>query len=150
MEKYIIYTDGACSGNPGPGGWAAIIIQEGVGERIISGKEISTTNNQMELIAAIKALESFEEKGQRITLYTDSNYVYKGITSWIQGWMKNRWYNSSKEPVKNKEMWLRLHAVSLLHDIEWFWVKAHNGDYYNEIVDRIARQEAQNAFPELT
>ncbi|QHD65339.1 ribonuclease HI [Neorickettsia findlayensis] len=142
MEECVIYTDGACLGNPGPGGWAAMIIQRGVGEKIISGREADSTNNRMELLAVIKALESFDQKGKRVTVYTDSTYVYRGITVWIKSWMKNNWRNSSGGAVKNKEMWVRLHAVAAEHTIRWLWVKAHNGDHYNEIVDRAARKEA--------
>ncbi|ABD45876.1 ribonuclease HI [Neorickettsia sennetsu] len=142
MEEYVIYTDGACLGNPGPGGWAAVIIQRGTNEKIISGREADSTNNKMELLAVIKALESFEQKGKRVTVYTDSTYVYKGITAWIESWMKNKWRNSSGGAVKNKEMWVRLHGIAAAHTVRWLWVKAHNGDHYNEIVDRVARKEA--------
>lgn len=142
MEEYVIYTDGACSGNPGPGGWAAVIVQSGVGEKVISGNEVETTNNRMELLAAIKALESLDQKNSRINLYTDSHYVCKGITVWINGWRRNGWRNSSGEEVKNREMWIRLHAIASEHHVKWSWVKAHNGDHYNELVDGIARKEA--------
>ncbi|KYH12665.1 ribonuclease HI [Neorickettsia sp. 179522] len=151
MEECVIYTDGACLGNPGPGGWAAVIIQRGVGEKIISGREADSTNNRMELLAVIKALESFDQKGKKVTVYTDSTYVYRGITVWIKSWMKNEWRNSAGGAVKNKEMWVRLHAVAAEHTIRWLWVKAHNGDHYNEIVDRAARKEAasfSNCDPE--
>ncbi|ACT69614.1 ribonuclease HI [Neorickettsia risticii] len=142
MEECVIYTDGACLGNPGPGGWAAVIIQRGADEKIISGREADSTNNRMELLAVIKALESFEQKGKRVTVYTDSTYVHRGITVWIKSWMKNKWRNSSGAAVKNKEMWVRLHAIAAEHTVRWLWVKAHNGDHYNEIVDKVARKEA--------
>ena len=135
-KKVVIYTDGACSGNPGPGGWGAIIIENNI-ETELYGKEANTTNNIMEMTAAIKALELFKFK-RSIILYTDSNYLKLGITSWIHSWKKNNWINSKKEQVKNKPYWITLDKLNNLHDIEWVWVKAHNGDKYNERADKLA------------
>ena len=143
MNKEVeVYTDGACSGNPGPGGWGATIkIEEKTVE--IYGGENNTTNNRMELIAAIKALE-FLNESHKIILYTDSNYVKDGITKWIFNWKKNNWKTSSKKPVKNKELWERLDELNLSKNINWIWVKAHNIDEFNNQVDILARKAAEN------
>ena len=143
MNKEVeVYTDGACSGNPGPGGWGATIkIEEKTVE--IYGGENNTTNNRMELIAAIKALE-FLNESHKIILYTDSNYVKDGITKWIFNWKKNNWKTSSKKPVKNKELWERLDELNLSKNINWSWVKAHNVDEFNNQVDILARKAAEN------
>ena len=135
-----IYTDGSCIGNPGSGGWAAIIIN-GNKQNIISGRKKNTTNNQMELMAAIKALLFFSKK-QKIRIYTDSNYVKEGITNWIKIWEKNDWKTASKKKVKNVELWVKLSTLSNFHDIEWKWVKAHSGDPMNSMVDKLARKAA--------
>jgi len=135
-----IYTDGSCIGNPGSGGWAAIIINSDK-QNIISGRKKNTTNNQMELMAAIKALV-FLKKKQKIRIYTDSNYVKEGITSWIKIWEKNNWKTASKKKVKNVELWIKLNILSNFHDIEWKWVKAHSGDSMNNMVDKLARKAA--------
>ena len=135
-----IYTDGSCIGNPGPGGWAAIIFN-GDKQDIISGRKKNTTNNQMELMAAIKALVFFSKK-QKIIIYTDSNYVKEGITNWIKVWEKNNWKTANKKKVKNVELWIKLSTLSNFHDIEWKWVKAHSGDPMNNIVDKLARKAA--------
>ena len=135
-DKIVIYTDGACKGNPGPGGWGAIIIENYI-ETELYGKEDNTTNNIMEMTAAIKALEFFSIK-KNIILYTDSNYLKLGITSWVYGWKKNNWVNSKKEEVKNKSYWITLDKLNNLHDIEWKWVKAHSGDKYNDRADELA------------
>jgi len=135
-DKVLIYTDGACRGNPGPGGWGAVIIQNSE-EIEISGNENATTNNIMEMMAAIKALEYFNKK-KNIVLYTDSNYLKLGITSWIKTWKKNNWINSKKEPVKNKAYWLILDKLDGFHNIEWKWVKAHDGNVHNERADNLA------------
>ena len=133
-----IYTDGACSGNPGIGGWGAIIIKE---KKIthLSGGLDETTNNQMELTAAIKALEYFKEP-EKIAIHTYSQYVMNGIESWINNWKKNGWKTASKKPVKNKELWMALDTVISKHEIEWHWVKGHSGDENNEIADQLARK----------
>ena len=136
INKIIIYTDGACKGNPGPGGWGVVIIENNI-ETELYGKEINTTNNIMEMTAAIKGLQFFKLK-RNITLYTDSNYLKLGITKWINGWKRNNWINSKKEQVKNKSYWITLDKLNNLHNIEWKWVKAHNGDKYNERADKLA------------
>ena len=135
-NKIIIYTDGACRGNPGPGGWGVVIIDNN-NEIELFGREENTTNNIMEMSAAIKALEYFSEK-KKITLYTDSNYLKLGITKWIYNWKRNNWINSKKEAVKNKALWITLDKLNRLHTVEWKWVKAHNGDKYNERADKLA------------
>ena len=135
--KYIIYTDGACSGNPGPGGWGAIILSEEKNETNISGKEKSTTNNRMELMAPIMALKKIK-KSSKIIIYTDSIYLKNGITTWIKKWEKNGWKSANKKPVKNKDLWVTLNKLSKGHVIDWKWVKAHAGNKYNEIADKLA------------
>ena len=136
-----IYTDGSCLENPGNGGWAFIIInKKDICYR--SGFERNVTNNQMELMAAIKAIE-FLNKYQDINLNTDSNYVKQGITNWIYNWKKNDWKTSSKKPVKNKELWERLDKLNLRKNIKWEWVKAHNIDEFNNKVDLLARKSAE-------
>ena len=135
-----IYTDGSCIGNPGSGGWAAIILN-GDKQDIISGRKKNTTNNQMELMAAIKALVFFSKK-QKIRIYTDSNYVKEGITDWIKIWGKNNWKTANKKKVKNVELWKKLNTLSNFHDIEWKWIKAHAGDPINNMVDKLARKAA--------
>ena len=137
-----IYTDGSCIGNPGSGGWAAIILN-GDKQDIISGRKKNTTNNQMELIAAIKALIFFSKK-QKIRIYTDSNYVKEGITSWIKIWEKNNWKTANKKKVKNIELWKKLNTLSNFHDIEWKWVKGHSGDPMNNMADKLAKKSALN------
>ena len=136
--KYKIYTDGACSGNPGPGGWAAIIIVNDEVKDMFSGSEKNTTNNQMELIAPIKAIQRFKKKSE-ISIFTDSTYVRDGITTWIKKWEKNKWKTSSKKPVKNKELWKKLKNLSSRHSIKWIWVKGHAQDKYNNLVDELAQ-----------
>ena len=136
--KIKIYTDGACSGNPGKGGWGAL-IQENDDETKISGSAMNTTNNRMELTAVIKALEFYEKPGE-IEIFTDSKYVMQGITEWIKNWKTNHWKTSQKKDVKNKDLWVLLDSVSAKHDIKWSWVKGHAGDYGNEIADNLATQ----------
>ena len=136
INKVVIYTDGACKGNPGPGGWGAVIIENDK-ETEIYGKKAETTNNIMEMTAAIKALQFFRLK-KNIVLYTDSNYLKLGITTWVYGWKRNNWINSKKEEVKNKSYWITLDKLNNLHNIEWKWVKAHSGDEYNERADKLA------------
>ena len=131
-----IFTDGACRGNPGPGGWAAL-LRKGDTEKMISGAQESSTNNQMELMAAIQGLEQLK-KPVRVTLTTDSQYVRQGITQWIAGWKRNGWMTSQKKPVKNKELWQRLDAAVAEHQVEWLWVKGHSGHRENEMVDQAA------------
>lgn len=132
-----IFTDGACRGNPGPGGWAAL-LRKGDTEKMISGAQETSTNNQMELMAAIQGLEQLKKKPVRVTLTTDSQYVRQGITQWIAGWKRNGWMTSQKKPVKNKELWQRLDAAAAEHQVEWLWVKGHSGHRENEMVDQAA------------
>jgi len=137
--QVTIYTDGACSGNPGPGGWGAVLIYDGV-EKELSGGQASTTNNQMEMTAAIEALEALKMPCA-VILYTDSTYLKNGITQWMANWIRNGWKTASKKPVKNKDLWLRLTAALEPHDVEWRWVKGHAGHTYNERVDKLAVKE---------
>jgi len=132
------YTDGACSGNPGPGGWGAL-LRIGGRERELSGAEPATTNNRMELMAAISALEALK-RPCKVRLYTDSTYVRDGVTKWIHGWKKNGWKTSDKKPVKNVDLWQRLDAARVPHQVEWIWVKGHSGHAENDRVDALARQ----------
>ena len=136
--KYKIYTDGACSGNPGPGGWAAIIIVNNEIKDTFSGSEKNTTNNQMELMAPIKAIQKFKKKSE-ISIFTDSTYVRDGITTWIKQWEKNGWKTASKKPVKNKDLWKKLKNLSSKHSIKWIWIKGHSQDKYNNLVDELAQ-----------
>ena len=136
-----IYTDGSCLKNPGNGGWAAIInINNEI--KKISGNVKDTTNNKMELMAPIKALQEIKEQ-QSIEIYTDSQYVKSGITDWVHKWIKNNWLTSKKEPVKNKELWTQLYELNKSHEIKWIWVKAHAGNILNEEVDLLAKQAAE-------
>ena len=136
----MIYTDGACSGNPGPGGWG-VLMQFGAKEKTLKGGELETTNNRMEMMAAIKALEAIKPgyKG-KITLWTDSTYVLKGITEWIHGWKKRGWKKSDKKPVVNVDLWKQLDALNAKHDVTWKWVKGHAGVEGNERADELAGQ----------
>ena len=136
-----IYTDGSCLNNPGPGGWAAVIIKNGE-ERVISGSEKNTTNNQMELLATIKALEEFSNK-ENITIVTDSKYVKDGITNWIQKWEINNWKTSNKQSVKNIHLWKKLSELNNKHVVEWLWVKGHSNDPLNDLVDEMAKRAAK-------
>ena len=133
-----IFTDGACKGNPGPGGWGVLLRFQGH-EKTLCGGELDTTNNRMELTAAIKALEALTVKCS-VNLYTDSQYVKQGITTWIHQWKKRNWRNASKEPVKNIDLWQALDKLSNQHDITWHWVKGHAGHVENERADCLARQ----------
>src|SRR5579872_3640080 len=130
MADVVIYTDGACSGNPGPGGWGAV-LRSGASEKELHGGDPATTNNRMELMAAITALEALKRPAS-VTLYTDSTYVLNGITKWIVGWQRNGWKTSAKRPVKNADLWRRLSEAMSGHDISWKWVKGHAGDPGNE------------------
>lgn len=136
-EPVEIWTDGACSGNPGPGGWGAILSYKGK-ERELAGGEALTTNNRMELMGAISALETLT-RPCTVALHTDSQYLRQGITSWIHGWKKNGWKTADRKPVKNEELWKRLDAALKQHKIEWKWVKGHAGDEMNERADALAR-----------
>tara|TARA_B100001057_G_scaffold32160_1_gene29203 strand:+ start:90 stop:512 length:423 start_codon:yes stop_codon:yes gene_type:complete len=134
--KLKIYTDGACSGNPGKGGWAAIILDE-KNQSSISGSENKTTNNRMELMAPIMALKKIKTKSE-ITIYTDSRYVKDGITEWIKKWKLNNWKNSNKKLVKNKDLWIKLDNCCQKHDVSWKWVKAHAENKFNNLADELA------------
>ena len=135
--EVVIFTDGACRGNPGPGGWGAV-LRSGNHERELSGGERATTNNRMELMAAIMALEALK-RPCRVRLFTDSNYVRDGITKWISAWKKNGWRTAEKKPVKNAELWQRLDLARAPHRIDWIWVKGHSGHPENERADELAR-----------
>ncbi|MDP3871175.1 MAG: ribonuclease HI [Methyloversatilis sp.] len=137
MDDVIIYTDGACSGNPGPGGWGAL-LKCGAVERELSGGERATTNNRMELMAVIEALNALK-KPVRAVVYTDSQYVQKGISEWIHGWKRKGWKTAGGDPVKNVDLWQALDAAARVHEVEWKWVKGHAGHPENERADRLAR-----------
>ena len=137
-----IYTDGSCLTNPGSGGWAAI-INENNKKKIISGNEKNTTNNRMELLAPINALRRIKS-GPKIKIYTDSQYVKNGITEWINTWLNNDWKTSKKEDVKNKDLWIELYNLTKFLDIQWIWVKAHDGNPLNEEVDLLAKRAANS------
>ena len=136
-----IYTDGSCLNNPGNGGWAAIINDDGEILKI-SGSEKNTTNNKMELMAPIKALQKIK-KNKEVEIYTDSKYVKLGITEWIHKWIKNNWITSKREPVKNKELWMQLYELTKSFKISWVWIKAHAGNTLNEEVDLLAKSAAE-------
>jgi ribonuclease HI len=140
MKEVEVHTDGSCLGNPGPGGWGVVLRYQGR-ERELAGGEALTTNNRMELMAAIMALEALSEPC-RITLQTDSQYVRQGITEWMANWVRRNWKTAGGDPVKNRDLWERLHAATQRHAIEWRWVKGHSGDADNERVDVLARNEA--------
>jgi ribonuclease HI len=133
-----LYTDGACSGNPGPGGWGVLMLYKG-NEKELCGGEPATTNNRMELMAAIQGLETLK-RGVKVRVHTDSTYVKDGITKWIHGWKKNGWKNAQKKPVKNAELWQRLETAIERHDVSWHWVKGHSDHPENDRADALARQ----------
>jgi len=137
--EYIIYTDGACSGNPGPGGWGAVIFDQKKKQNNISGKEKLTTNNRMELTAPIMALKKIKSNSE-VTIYTDSTYVKSGITEWIKKWEKNGWKNASKKPIKNKDLWIKLDNLNKKNKVTWRWVKGHSTNKYNNLADELATQ----------
>ena len=156
MKAVVIYTDGACRGNPGSGGWGAVLRFNGR-ERQLHGGETATTNNRMELMAAIQALETLRE-ACAVTLYTDSTYVKQGLTEWLPQWHKRRWRTADRKPVKNQDLWQRLDAAAARHRIDWRWVKGHSGDPGNERADALANQgleehvsrQARQAREEIT
>ena len=135
-----IYTDGACIGNPGPGGWAAVVIIDDEEEKVMTGGEPYTTNNKMELSAVINVLKTISED-EEIEIYTDSTYVKEGITSWIYKWKQNNWLNAQKKPVKNKELWIQLDRLVENRNIHWHWVRGHSGNHYNGKADQLARAQ---------
>ena len=137
MTSVEIFTDGACSGNPGPGGWGAI-LRMGEHEKELSGGDPSTTNNRMELTAVIRGLEALKRPSS-VTIHTDSRYVMDGVTQWMPRWKKNGWKTADKKPVKNEELWRELDALCALHDLKWKWVRGHSGHVENERADELAR-----------
>ncbi len=143
MNIIYIYTDGACSGNPGPGGWGTILVQPDKTEEILSGGEAKTTNNRMELTAVIEGLKKIPADASAV-IVTDSEYVKKGITEWIKNWIKNGWKTASKKPVKNRELWQELLGLTENRNTEWEWVRGHSGHPMNERCDSIARREIEN------
>lgn len=143
MKHISIYTDGACSGNPGKGGWGAVLIY-GKNQKEISGYESQTTNNRMELMAIIKALESLKEKC-KIDLYVDSKYAKDGISTWIKNWKQNGWKSANKQPIKNQDLWQELDDLCQKHEISWHFVKGHSNDKFNDIADKLATNAIKNA-----
>jgi ribonuclease HI len=142
--QVVIHTDGACSGNPGPGGWGAVLHFKDQ-EKELWGGELQTTNNRMELMAAIQALEALK-RPCKVELHTDSQYVQKGIHEWIHGWKKRGWLTADKKPVKNEDLWRRLDEARLRHDVQWRWVKGHAGHELNELADALARRGIQDVL----
>ena len=146
MKPHKIYTDGGCSGNPGPGGWAYVIIMNTFqGDQIVAqnkGSKKDTTNNKMELTAVIEALRELKKNGasQKVSVYTDSQYVQKGISEWIINWKRNSWKTSDKKPVKNQELWVELDSLASEFSINWEWVKGHAGNEYNEMCDKMTQE----------
>lgn len=148
FPKVIIYSDGACLGNPGPGGYAAILISQAhQTERVVAGKKTMTTNNQMELMGAIVGLRALKKKCH-VTLFSDSTYVVKGMTEWITSWKKTGFRNAKKQSIANQDLWIDLDNAAKVHEVTWRWVKAHAGVEYNERVDEIAREQALLAMHE--
>ncbi|HLL09542.1 MAG TPA: ribonuclease HI [Rubrivivax sp.] len=145
MSEVVIYADGACKGNPGPGGWGAV-LKSGDVEKEMFGGETMTTNNRMELTAVIEALASLKRRCA-VTIYTDSIYVKDGITKWIHGWKTRGWMTADKKPVKNVELWKRLDTLNAAHDVQWRWVKGHAGDEGNERADRLANKGVESLAP---
>lgn len=143
MKRVELFTDGACKGNPGPGGWGAL-LRMGQHEKELSGSEADTTNNRMEMTAVIRGLEALKQPCQ-VDIYSDSKYVIDGITKWVHGWRKRGWVNASKKPVMNKDLWHDLIEATDRHKITWHWVKGHNGHPENERVDQLASNEAERA-----
>ena len=135
--KYKIYTDGACSGNPGPGGWGAVIFDQNNKQKNISGSEKNTTNNRMELLAAIMSLKKIKTNSE-VVIFTDSIYVKNGITEWMKNWKKKGWKNSSKKPVKNKDLWVKLDKLCEANSVSWKWVKGHSTNEFNNLADELA------------
>lgn len=139
----IIYTDGACSGNPGPGGWGAVLLFHEVVQDIF-GSEKNTTNNRMEMMAALKALKALP-RGCKVDIYTDSMYLRDGLRTWIHSWKKNGWKTADKKPVKNQDLWMELDEIQNNHSVSWHWVRGHDGNEYNERADSLARSAAISA-----
>jgi ribonuclease HI len=139
-----VYTDGACSGNPGPGGWGAVLSYRGKTSELSGGEAVPTTNNRMELMAAIRALEALT-RPSAVRLHTDSIYLRNGVTSWLAGWKRNGWRTASKKPVKNEDLWRRLDSAAAPHDVRWLWVKGHAGNPGNERADALANRGMADA-----
>ena len=135
--KYKIYTDGACTGNPGPGGWGAVIFDQDDKQKNISGSEKNTTNNRMELHAAIMSLKKIKANSE-VVIFTDSTYVKNGITEWMKNWKKNGWKNSNKKPVKNNDLWVKLDKLCEANNVSWKWVKGHSTNEFNNLADELA------------
>jgi ribonuclease HI len=147
-SEVIIYTDGACRGNPGPGGWGAVLAY-GTKKKELSGSERETTNNRMELLAAIQALESLT-RACKVSLYTDSQYLRKGILEWMDNWKKRGWKTAARKPVKNQDLWIRLDRTIKRHDIDWHWVKGHSGIAGNEHADNLANMAIDQMLAQET
>ncbi|HVY85565.1 MAG TPA: ribonuclease HI [Caulobacterales bacterium] len=146
MSRFVdIWTDGACSGNPGPGGWGAVLVYGEV-EKEISGAEAATTNNRMELTAAIEALDALK-KPANVRLHTDSQYVKNGITQWLKNWKRRNWRTADNKPVANADLWQKLEAAEARHTVEWKWVRGHDGDVMNERADKLARDAIKTLKP---
>jgi ribonuclease HI len=143
MKEIVAFTDGACRGNPGPGGWG-VVLRYGGRVKELCGGEPATTNNRMEITAAIRALEALKERC-RVELYTDSTYVQKGITEWLPGWRRRGWRTAGRKPVKNQDLWEALAALAERHDVHWHWVRAHAGNPDNERADHLANMGLENA-----
>ena len=146
MKKVVIHTDGGCHGNPGPGGWAATLAY-GTQVREVSGGEPATTNNRMEIQAAIQALRALNQPCA-VRIHTDSDYLRQGITSWIHGWRKRGWVTATREPVKNRDLWQELDDIARVHRVDWRWVRGHNGDRWNELCDQLATQAIERLVRE--
>lgn len=142
MKKHVeIYTDGACSGNPGPGGWGAVLVYSGV-EKELSGHEAETTNNRMEMMAVIQSLKKLKSSC-KVDVYTDSSYVQKGMSEWLEGWKARGWKTADKKPVKNADLWIELEEACDKHDVTFHWVRGHDGHEYNERADKLATSAIQ-------